>query len=844
MKIIIAPGSIWGNTVDEIGICVFLHIFVLMATFSFPSGLPLSNPEYYAVYIQQIGEDSDGQNVNSDDSVCLDCDDTDEHYDSHGDHDDSDIENVQYDHSATNDNENKPLFEGSLVTLKTAIVLIMSFVNRHKLAKTVLEDLLQLLEVFCPKLNLSVSKLYRFLENAKYSTQQHYYCSKCLFYIRDPDNMHVCPVPTCNARLCREDKSLSYFLVLPLVEQIQELCKDEYIESCMFGAKRQFPSQDGVIRDIKDGNIYRSFMASHSENRKSVFSLLWNTDGVSIFRSSNTNIWPFYLVINELPFEIRFSRPHMLMCGLWHGQMTKPLMNTYLQPILDELLKLENGFEINTVSGVKNVQGYLLAGTADLPAKSLVLCMVNFNAAFSCHKCLQQGENFRTEPGRGRTQGGNVHVNRYEIAEERTDISIIEDGIKALSGVVNRGMKGVPTFAYLSHYSVSQGTSIDQMHGIHLGIICKTLSLLSDPKGPCQLSKDKLDLLNKRLLSLKPPHVIKRSVRSLSDVSHFKAAEYCSILLMYIPIFVGILPDDQFEHLLCLSHIMFTLNKTTIDQADIAECEILIDAYCKDFGEIYGLRYQTTNFHNLRHLVQDVRNLGPLFHFDCYPFEDASGQFVKLLHGTQHIDSQLTRCLAVCQKLPAMVKECYNDFERLQGNKLVESLLGTKKEMGRKIDENLYVLGAAHAVSDDVNIAGLVGGYFGLWPSEMKVQTYFRMKAHGTIMHSVMYSRSKNRNSYTVKYGPQAEMYAFVRQYLVVEINDDVYGFAVVQKLRCLETQTGPAKHLKRIEKPNGDCDEHILVPLNQIEELCVFVGVEDTNLCYLSRVPYHYIMR
>ncbi len=37
-------------------------------------------------------------------------------------------------------------------------------------------------------------------------------------------------------------------------------------------------------------------------------SLLWNTDGVPIFKSSNYSIWPLYFTINELPYEHRMRK--------------------------------------------------------------------------------------------------------------------------------------------------------------------------------------------------------------------------------------------------------------------------------------------------------------------------------------------------------------------------------------------------------------------------------------------------------------------------------------------------------------------------------------------------------
>ena len=48
----------------------------------------------------------------------------------------------------------------------------------------------------------------------------------------------------------------------------------------------------------------------------------------------------------------------------------------------------------------------------DLPAKSAILNMNQFNGDFSCIKCLERGTNFCTE------KGGNIHVFPYDTTTE------------------------------------------------------------------------------------------------------------------------------------------------------------------------------------------------------------------------------------------------------------------------------------------------------------------------------------------------------------------------------------------------------------------------------------------
>ena len=64
-------------------------------------------------------------------------------------------------------------------------------------------------------------------------------------------------------------------------------------------------SSTEAISDIYDGAEYSRLSRSGSflcrRTNPANISFTFNTDGVSLFRSSQTGIWPILLVINELP---------------------------------------------------------------------------------------------------------------------------------------------------------------------------------------------------------------------------------------------------------------------------------------------------------------------------------------------------------------------------------------------------------------------------------------------------------------------------------------------------------------------------------------------------------------
>ena len=63
------------------------------------------------------------------------------------------------------------------------------------------------------------------------------------------------------------------------------------------------PSSEGALRDVYDGEGYKQH--SRFLSQPANISLLLNTDGVAIYRSSKISIWPVWAVVNELPPTLR-----------------------------------------------------------------------------------------------------------------------------------------------------------------------------------------------------------------------------------------------------------------------------------------------------------------------------------------------------------------------------------------------------------------------------------------------------------------------------------------------------------------------------------------------------------
>ena len=75
---------------------------------------------------------------------------------------------------------------------------------------------------------------------------------------------------------------------------------DKQFHSLLQG-RFQRPQNDPCMKDIYDGKVYQGFMSEDGFLRDPMnVSLIMNTDGSPVFKSSRVSLWPVYMAINEL----------------------------------------------------------------------------------------------------------------------------------------------------------------------------------------------------------------------------------------------------------------------------------------------------------------------------------------------------------------------------------------------------------------------------------------------------------------------------------------------------------------------------------------------------------------
>ena len=112
-----------------------------------------------------------------------------------------------------------------------------------------------------------------------------------------------------------------------------------------------------------------------------------------------------------------------------------------------------------------------------------------------------------------------------------------------------------------------------------------------------------------------------------------------------------------YEHFFLLSEAIHILLLEDLTEKHINHAEQLLTNFCANIKPPYGERYELANSHLLLHLVECVRQLGPLWAFSCFHFENCNGFLLKLIHGTQSVQFQIVSAISILQGPPVLAQD-------------------------------------------------------------------------------------------------------------------------------------------------------------------------------------------
>ena len=508
--------------------------------------------------------------------------------------------------------------------------LLLAFTIRHGLSKVALGDLLDLLRVLGVTDCVPMSRyklLKHIVEDIGAQNATHFYCSSCSAYVKaDWEACGVCDTPFDRATSFKEG---NYFVYVPLYDQIKELLESGYVSHHM---------HDGTLGRV--GNDLNG--ARHQcGSELNTLSLSWNFDGLPIFKSSGATVWPILAQINELSPEAR--KEELLLCGVWFGTK-KPNWLSYSKPFMEELKVLgTEGIRWQCGTDAKITKVVTHAIVCDAPARCMVQGTHQFNGAYGCTWCLQEGRV---------VQKGNGYTRVYEHITDvpkRTHNGVLESAKAVVEGDLehHEGVRlATPLLALPDACGVDavRSFSVDYMHAVLLGIVRQVLELWFGSKWssfPFSI-RSSLNDVDARLLSIRPPQDISRTPRTLKECGHWKASECRNWLLFYsVSCLSGIMRPKYLQHWCLLVNAVYVLLQDNVSEEDLSYADRNLQLFSSGMEALYGRENMTSNVHASTHLSDCVRNLGPLWACSAFPFEGFMMNIKKFIKGTTRIPQQV-----------------------------------------------------------------------------------------------------------------------------------------------------------------------------------------------------------
>lgn len=469
------------------------------------------------------------------------------------------------------------------------------------------------------------------------------FCSNCQNILETNGSCASCQESGRNAT-----KDGNFFVSFDIATIMKQLLERKNIAQCLKKnfAKRQFNNNESS--GIMDGEAYKKLKLSKFD-----ITCCINTDGVSIFNSSKSCIWPLLLSINELDYDLR--RKHTILAGLWFND-SKPNFKLFLDPLINQSNQLSKEgiqWNFNGVEIKSKIFFPMLA--ADSVARAPLQGINQFNGEYSCPWCQAKGLNLST--------GDRSHKWIFpptEIAANRNkehffnQLLELRDLLSTGSSISNRyGIKLASPLLKIPHFSIVDGFVFDYMHTVLLGVVRMLTFAWILPKNHQEIFYigNKENQINQKLRRCKIPKNCSRTIRDLSSIKYWKAHEWKNWMLIAVPLLKGILQDCFLKHFAKLVDSISILCQDSVTMDEILVAEILIKEFSMLIPNLYGQSYCSFNVHLLTHAAENVRKWGPLWGYSLFQFENYNGILKNSFCGTREISTQIVNRAICTQKV-------------------------------------------------------------------------------------------------------------------------------------------------------------------------------------------------
>ncbi|CUA72704.1 Type III restriction-modification system EcoP15I enzyme mod [Rhizoctonia solani] len=227
--------------------------------------------------------------------------------------------------------------------------------------------------------------------------------------LRILSGLESCAYDCCEARYQLNGTARRVFRYTPLIPQLRALFQDaEMAKKLNYRVEAEQKREPNKIFDVFDAEHYCSLRETvlnpdtgyHFFDNPQDIALGLSTDGFTLFkrrRRGHSTAWPLILINYNLHARIRNRLENVICVGVIPGPKQCKDLNSFLVPLLYELLELESGVDCPAPptpdrEGHNFVfRAFLIMILGDIPAVAKLLMMKGHNALKPCRTCMIEG---------------------------------------------------------------------------------------------------------------------------------------------------------------------------------------------------------------------------------------------------------------------------------------------------------------------------------------------------------------------------------------------------------------------------------------------------------------------
>ena len=422
--------------------------------------------------------------------------------------------------------------------------------------------------------------------------------------------------------------------------------------------QRPEPSSDGSLRDMWDGRSLRQFFKdTRGDNTplledKNNLALLLYLDFFNPFTRAVHSSGVLCMTVLNLPRSVRYQKRWAMLIGIIPGpEEAQGHVNSFLKPIVDDLLNLYDGIEIRSVVTQEESftsRAVLLPVLGDIPASRKVSQYLSFKANKPCDKCHKTAKrepgtagacgrmSFLTEsiPKRRNNEEVRIAMGRYKDAPSRH----AADAIAKVSGVRYSELSRLPYFNTVDNFLV------DPMHNLFLGLVedIGNAIIVGDENF---IDANGRQAFQERMNAMRLPYDVGRLPRTMLNKMSGRgitAQQWKNFIITFARVCLwNELSEDAYKMVCKLAEACEIVLCDPLYQDDIEHLEKLLQDHHQLYAKIFGEYSVSVNYHMILHLPEQILNWGPPTAWWCFPYERQIGELSDTLTSGKSVEQQI-----------------------------------------------------------------------------------------------------------------------------------------------------------------------------------------------------------